>query len=292
LFASCKYSKADEIEYHSNAAGAGGPPRRIYAQYYSTGHLLPRLAAIQSRQHLLWNFRRRPVLRHFRLYNLSLCRTAERPGLSPLFPVAPVPRTNPAYYAAVLLTIITWIPSLVRHQRPPITAWQVLSWTILLPFPGDPTRALSQSWTLCFEWFFYLLFFLLILTGTQKKAGILCWLLGGLAFFGWLLRNYVAGCVFLEKNGATVFFLRHPLIRLLGDASYSIYLCHFIVLGLLAALYLRVGFFLNPYLAIPIHAAIAVAGSLLFYKWVEQPLLLWLKRYDTPKYSPPRSVKP
>jgi exopolysaccharide production protein ExoZ len=284
-------------------------------------------------------------------------------------------RINPAYYAAVILTVITWIPSLVRDQRPAITAWQLLSWTILLPFPGDPTRALGQAWTLCFEWFFYLLFFLLILTGAKKKAGILCWLLGGLVSLGWVLQNYltglwifymdplllefllgviigfayrqwnpgkrtalcllvpgivfallfivtgygdsqavvqpsppirylhalswgsaaaliVAGCVFLGKNGATVILLRHPLIRLLGDASYSIYLFHMLVLGLIAALYLRVGFFLNPYLAIPIHAAIAIAGSLFFYKWVEQPLLLWLKRYDKPKYSPPRSAKP
>jgi len=102
----------------------------------------------------------------------------------------------------------------------------------------------------------------------------------------------VAGCVFLEKNRTAVFFLRHPLIRLLGDASYSIYLFHFIVLGLIAFLYLRVGLFLNPYVAVPIHATIAVAGSLLFYKWVEQPLMGWLKRYDTVRYPPPRPAKP
>ena len=284
-------------------------------------------------------------------------------------------RINPAYYAAVLLTIITWIPSLIRHQREPITAWQALSWTILLPFPGDPARALPQAWSLYFEWFFYLLFFLLILAGAKKKAGLLCWLLGGLVTLGWVLQNHltglwifymdpllmeflfgvvigfayrrwnpgkrtalcllvpgivlsllliitgyadflavvlpsppiryihalswgtaaaliVAGCVFLEKNGATVLFLRRPLIRLLGDASYSIYLFHYLVFGLLAALYLRVGLFLNPYVAIPIHAALAVAGSLLFYKWVELPLLLWLKQYNTPKYSPPLPAKP
>jgi exopolysaccharide production protein ExoZ len=277
-------------------------------------------------------------------------------------------RINPAYYAAVLLTVLTWIPSLLRHQRSPITGRQLLSWAILLPFPGDPARALSQGWTLCFEWFFYLLFFLLILTGARKKAGKLCWILGGLALLGWLLQNYltglwifysdplllefllgvvigfayrrwnpgnltalclllpgivfgllfiltgygdyqavlppptslrylhalcwgsaaalvVAGCVFLEKN--RVFRLYHPLIHLLGDASYSIYLFHMIIFGLLAAFYLRVGFFLNPDLAIPIHAAIAVACSLLFYKWVEQPLLRWLK-----KPTPTRSAKP
>ena len=56
-------------------------------------------------------------------------------------------RINPAYYAAVLLTVICWIPSMVRHQRTPITGYQILSWVNLLPFPGDPPRALFQAWT-------------------------------------------------------------------------------------------------------------------------------------------------
>jgi exopolysaccharide production protein ExoZ len=279
-------------------------------------------------------------------------------------------RINPPYYAAVLLTVVTWIPSLLRHQRPPLTGWQVLSWIILLPFPGNPARAFPQSWSLCFEWLFYLLFFLIIFFGIQRKAVALCLCLGSLALLGWLLRNeltgvllfctdpllleflmgvfiglifrryspgkasalfllvpgivlglllmltgygdfiavpapqpplrslhaicwgsaaalIVAGCVFLEKNGTKGFILRHPLILLLGDASYSIYLFHMLVFGWLAAIYLRVGFFLNPDLAIPIHAAIAVAGSLLFYKWVEKPLLQWLR-----KSTPPRSARP
>ncbi len=88
-------------------------------------------------------------------------------------------RINPAYCAAVLLTVTTWIPSLLRHQRPPVSGRQLLSWTVVLPLPGDPARAISQTWTLSFEWFFYLLFFLLILLHVKKKAGILCCCLGG-----------------------------------------------------------------------------------------------------------------
>ncbi len=278
-------------------------------------------------------------------------------------------RINPAYYAAVLLTVITWIPSLVRHQRPPITGWQVLSWSILLPFPGDPARALYQAWSLWFEWLFYLLFFLLIFFGTRRKALFLCLSLGGLALVGWLLRDrlkgvllfytdpmllefgmgvivgvawkrltlrratslcllipgvllggvfivtgyadylaipgppatvryfhaicwgsaaalVVAGCVFLEKSGASTRFFRNRVLLLLGDASYSIYLFHLIVFGWIAALYLRLGFFLNADVMIPVHAAIAVAASLLFYKWVEKPLLNLLRS------TPPRSAKP
>jgi exopolysaccharide production protein ExoZ len=281
-------------------------------------------------------------------------------------------RINPAYYVAVLVTVITWIPSLLRHRRLSLTGYQLLSWTVLLPFPGDPARALSQAWSLHFEWFFYLLFFLLILIRAQKKATLLCLLLGSLTVLGWLLQNHlagvllfytdplmlefllgvgigvvyrnatpgkttaiclllpgiglglvlmltgyvdyqavlpppatvrylhafywgtaaalvVAGCVFLEKQGSFPRFRRGSLILLLGDASYSLYLFHMVIFGGIAAFYLRVGFFLNPDLAIPIHAAIAVAGSLLFYKWVEKPLVQWLRKYDLIGFIPPRS---
>ncbi|HTR27765.1 MAG TPA: acyltransferase [Puia sp.] len=286
-------------------------------------------------------------------------------------------RINPVYYVAVVLTVITWIPSFLRHQRAAPSTPQVASWIVLLPFPGNPPAALSQAWSLLYEWMFYWVFFLLILVSVRMKAAILCAVLGALAFLGWLFRDrltgvwvfytdpllvefgmgvvigyifrrwnpgkmaalclllpgivaglmilitgygdfqavlappaflrylhaffwgsaaalIVAGCVFLEKCCAPAFFchqnfvpdLRPVLVRksrfahfllTLGDASYSIYLFHLIVFGFIGALYLRVGFFLPPDLAIPIHAAIAVAGSLLFYRFVEKPLLRWLK---------------
>ncbi len=280
-------------------------------------------------------------------------------------------RINPPYYAAVLLTLITWIPGLLHHERPPINAYQTFSWTILLPFPNDPPRALSQGWSLLYEWFFYLVFFLLILAGARKKATILCAVLGGLTVFGWVFRQsitglwifytdplmlefmfgviiglifqrwnpgkgtaigllvpgialgtffmlsghfdyqailgpsattrylhalcwggaaalVVAGFVFLEKSCLPIRspdgspdnsspFLRHRFLLFLGDASYSIYLFHLTVFGLIAAFYLRMGFFMNPDVAIPIHAAIAVAGSLVFYQCVEKPLQRWLR---------------
>jgi len=277
-------------------------------------------------------------------------------------------RIDPVYYVAVLLTVITWIPSFVRHQRQAPGVGQVLSWIVVLPFPGDPPGALSQGWSLLYEWMFYWVFFSLILVSVRKKAAILCVVLGALAFLGWLFRDslsgvwlyytdpllleflmgvvigyvfgrwspgkvgalcvllpgivlglvilltgygdfqavlappaslrylhaiywgsaaalIVAGCVFLEKSCSPAFF-RHRYILLLGDASYSIYLFHLIVFGLIGALYLRVGLFLPPDLAIPIHATIAVAGSLLFYTWVERPLLQWLGA-TRPRSAPP-----
>lgn len=283
-------------------------------------------------------------------------------------------RINPPYYAAVFFTLLTWLPGLLQQQRPPITRYQLLSWIVLLPFPGNPSRALFQGWTLLFEWLFYLVFFLLILTGAKKKAVFLFAILGGLTLFGWIFRKnvtglwifytdpllleflfgvvigvvfqrwnpvkataivllipgialglffmfsgygdfqavvgpsatlrylhalfwggsaalVVAGCVLLEKNSSPA-FLRHPFLLFLGDASYSIYLFHLLVFGLIAAFWLRVGFFLNPDVAIPIHAVIAVAGSLLFYRWVEKPLLRWLKGGSPGAPNPSRSVQP
>jgi peptidoglycan/LPS O-acetylase OafA/YrhL len=108
--------------------------------------------------------------------------------------------------------------------------------------------------------------------------------------FGWGLAAalIVAGCVFLEKSG-TPFFHRHPFILLLGDASYSIYLFHMIVLGAIDAIYLKWGLFLPPDLAILLQAIAMVAGSLLFYKWAEQPLLKILRKNPSspPIPSPP-----
>lgn len=270
-------------------------------------------------------------------------------------------RVNPAYYAATLLTVLTWLPSLIRHQRPPLTGLQLLSWAIPLPFPGDPERALVQVWTLYFEWLFYLIFFLLILFRIKAKSVPLCLILCLLAILGWVLQDdlkgamifyldplllefgmgvcigvafkrwnpgkrtalcllwpgialgifligtgyadfammahptiavklvhtfywgtaaalTVAGCTFLEKSGSSPRLFHNRLIGRLGDASYSMYLIHMLAFGAIAAFYLRTGFFGNPDLAIPIHAAIAVFISLLFYKWVERPLLLHLKR--------------
>lgn len=271
-------------------------------------------------------------------------------------------RINPAYYAAILLILLTWIPSWLRHQRPPLSGMQSLSSIILLPFPGSTGSILYQAWSLSFEWYFYLLFFGIILFRTRKKAGTIGLLIGAMVLLGLALRNYqtgvlsfytdpviiefmlgvgvgfvysrwtpgkrtamslllpgillggtlmltgfydvegikslqtpipkcihalcwggtaafiVGGSVFLERYATEAFFRRCRLILLLGNASYSIYLVHGLVIMLIYAFYLRVGFFLPPDLAIPVEAVIATLGGLLFYKWVETPLLGLLKK--------------
>ena len=284
-------------------------------------------------------------------------------------------RINPLYYIAVILTLITWTHSFLQHRRPPVTWLQALYWTILLPVPGDNLRAVSQAWTLSYEWYFYLLFFLLILFRIRRKLLVLFPLGAILILSGWLLHDggrglpafytdplllefllgvaigsasrrwnpgktaalwlltsgtllcllllvtgyynflgpaaphtaglryvhavlwggtaalIVAGCIFLENSGVAI-FRRSPLLLLLGDASYSIYLFHMLLLALISAFYLRVGFFLDPDLAIPISAVAVVALSLPVYKWVELPLLRWLKRFDPRHPIPPPPANP
>ena len=95
----------------------------------------------------------------------------------------------------------------------------------------------------------------------------------------------VSGCLFVEKNGSGSFILNNKLIDLLGNSSYSLYLLHFIVFDLCVALYLRVGFFMNPDLAIFVQLVLAITASALFYKWVEAPLLRRLRK-SPPVVSP------
>lgn len=284
-------------------------------------------------------------------------------------------RINPVYYAATLLLLLTWIPGLIRHTQPPITGSQLLSSVTLLRYPGWVPPLLFQAWTLCFEWYFYLVIVILILLGIKRKEKAILLFFAGMIALGWLLQGVeigilgfytdpylfefilgvligswaqrrtpgkqvawgllipgiilsvfwltsghadlaqsprfqtpyylnlhafgwglaaalvVAGCIFLEKNGAA-FFHRHSIIILLGDASYSIYLFHMIVLGAIDAVYLKWGFFLPADLAIHIHAVLMVAGSLLFYKWVEQPLLKILRKDPSPRPIPSPPAAP
>lgn len=67
--------------------------------------------------------------------------------------------------------------------------------------------------------------------------------------------------------------------RLLGDASYSIYLVHPIVLGLLMPLALRVPW----WFAAPVTMAAAIAAGLLVYRSVEQPLFRLLRPERRPQ---------
>ena len=100
--------------------------------------------------------------------------------------------------------------------------------------------------------------------------------LAGLDLYGSLLRPLlwgapaalvVAGAVSLEAQGVRI---RLPVLGLLGEASYSIYLCHWPVVAILAKLAGPP----SPWLFAPLAAA-AVAVGLAFWWLIERPLMRW-----------------
>jgi peptidoglycan/LPS O-acetylase OafA/YrhL len=97
-------------------------------------------------------------------------------------------------------------------------------------------------------------------------------------FWGIPSSLIVAGCVILEKNGLLVRLWNNHFFLLCGNASYSIYLAHTIVLSLLMLLYKKTGFFLPADLMIWLQIVIAVTVSIFFYKLVEKPLLQYTYR--------------
>ena len=88
----------------------------------------------------------------------------------------------------------------------------------------------------------------------------------------------VAGCIFLEKNRSLSRIWNNSVTALLGDASYSIYLVNYTIYALCNTIYNRVGFFLNPDLAILLQFLVAIMGGIIFYRLVEKPLLQLLHR--------------
>ena len=79
----------------------------------------------------------------------------------------------------------------------------------------------------------------------------------------------VAGAVSVEADGGV--FASRPL-RILGDASYSLYLCHWVVIALIT----RVVPTTQPWLFIPVAVGGALAAGLACRQGVEKPLLAWL----------------
>jgi peptidoglycan/LPS O-acetylase OafA/YrhL len=83
----------------------------------------------------------------------------------------------------------------------------------------------------------------------------------------------VAGCVFLERNNKIIRLFNNRLVELIGNASYSIYLIHYIIFGLFMLLYQKTGFFLPADALIWIQLLVAIVISIAFYKLLEKPLL-------------------
>ena len=89
----------------------------------------------------------------------------------------------------------------------------------------------------------------------------------------------VAGCVLKksERLGDNV-FVRSG--KLLGDASYALYLCHPIVMSAFAIVWFAIGAnnWLPPYLGAGISIVLAIITAISVYRWFESPLTRFLQK--------------
>ena len=89
----------------------------------------------------------------------------------------------------------------------------------------------------------------------------------------------VAGAVSVEAAGGVGEIW---LLRVLGDASYSLYLCHWPVIALITRLVPTTNFWLFT----PVAIVGAVAAGLACRQWVEKPLLAWFGGLPRPAGEP------
>ena len=81
----------------------------------------------------------------------------------------------------------------------------------------------------------------------------------------------------------------HRLLRILGEASYSIYLIHYALLSLLAKIFVSAG--ISHWLPAEgwflLISGLATAGGIAFHSIVEKPLLSFCQRRFVPKMREP-----
>jgi peptidoglycan/LPS O-acetylase OafA/YrhL len=95
----------------------------------------------------------------------------------------------------------------------------------------------------------------------------------------WLRRVYTRspaqrgeGYIYTERK-------MHRLLVYLGNASYSIFLSHYMTLAILTRLFLLTGFqsFISPFIAMSVFCIIAVMIGCVLYSFVEKPMLFYLQ---------------
>ncbi|NII27762.1 acyltransferase [Pseudoflavitalea sp. X16] len=109
----------------------------------------------------------------------------------------------------------------------------------------------------------------LILNGTLSLQRFLLW--------GLPSSFLLAGCVLLEKNKQLQRIWNYKPARLIGNASYSIYLAHSIIFTLLATLY-KTNTILLPDVSIFVHLVVVVITGLVVYRYLEKPFIRWLQK--------------
>lgn len=89
-----------------------------------------------------------------------------------------------------------------------------------------------------------------------------------------------AGSVILEKERKLIRLWSNRFSIIAGNASYSIYLVHTSVFILLMGIHYKIEVFLPPDAIVWVQIIIALSLSLVFYKFVEKPLLKYMNQID------------
>lgn len=190
-------------------------------------------------------------------------------------------------YAVCLLVrdSVVWRGSRVRPDLAMAIGW-VLSGLALFYFNRHPEW---DRWAL----YFYPYFFMGIVVhrGLRDRAGHVgfwlysCMLVAAMVYdWRWRLVSALAVGVLLfvaEKTGIGTRWPRNRWVLQLGRVSYSLFLVHFPVLVLVAAVWARLGW-TSPWAAVAGLAsafALSLAVALAFFRWVEAPAGRVAKRW-------------
>lgn len=133
-------------------------------------------------------------------------------------------RINPVYYiASILYLVVLVLPIIVQGRAGDISVDNTISSSIdtflILPLGGSMlsySPMLVIGWSLAFEWLFYILFFILIVSKTKNKV-----LLFGVIITGLVVLGYV-----LKVPDFRYIFITNPIMLefLLGVAICQLYL--------------------------------------------------------------------
>lgn len=200
---------------------------------------------------------------------------------------ARVSRIYPIYwfYTAIVLAVAASAPGMVNSS----VAGTPSLWRSIFLFPDYTLPWLAVGWSLVYEMYFYISITVILAVRLNLWVGLVCWAIVPLlpiapespistVILSPLTYEFIGGAVLwllLSKSGMLRYDLQVPILSHLGDASYSIYLSHVLVLSALGRVFYTQPWHSNAAEALFIVAAVVAVNGLgwLSYRYVEKPIL-------------------